>query len=167
MALAESPVHAALYWVGRTQEALAEYKWVAERADLVADQDASSLHILGWSLLCLGDYNRAAAYLSKAVALGYDELSALFDLGLNSLAAGQTAEAQETFAEAIRIIDRDMSDRQHGAAERALAHRGSTAVSLFDLQCSVAGGRFSASQQVDGIVAQLMQRLEALTLPAD
>ncbi|MCW2687391.1 MAG: hypothetical protein JWR37_2281 [Mycobacterium sp.] len=155
-----------LWWVGRTAEAMREYTWVAERADLIADDDAQGLHLLGWSLMCLGEHARAAGCLSKAVALGFDELSALFDLGVNSLAAGQMAEALGTFAEALSLVDRDLSG-QSASPERALAHRGSIAVAIYDLQSSVAGDRLPASDEVDGLVAQLTERLGRLSLPAE
>lgn len=155
-----------LWWVGRSDEAMREYTWVAERADDIAADDYGGLHVLGWSLMCLGQHARAAGCLSKAAALGFDELSALFDLGVNSLAAGQTAEAVGTFDEALALVDRDMSG-QSVAAERALAHRGSIAVAIYDLESAVERHRLTASPEVDRVVAELAERLNRLTLPTE
>jgi tetratricopeptide (TPR) repeat protein len=163
-----------LWWIGQNDEAMREYTWVAERAGAIADDDAQGLHILGWSLMCLGEHNRAAGCLSKAAALGFDELSALLDLGVNSLAAGQMAEADRTFDEALALVDRDMSEQvdrgnseRRTRSERALAHRGSIAVAIYDLQSSVERHRLPPSPEVDRVVAELATRLELLTLPVE
>ena len=153
-----------LWSVGRTDEAMEEYTWVADRADLVADNDKKGLHILGWSLMCLGQHERAATCLTKARELGFDELSVLFDFGVNSLAAGQMAEALDTYAEAMSMIARARTGRRNANAETALLQRGSIAMAIYDLQSSVTGGRLESSGEIDALVAELTRKLEALSL---
>jgi len=56
---------------------------------------------------------------------------------------------------------------QSVASERALAHRGSIAVAIYDLQSAVEPHRLKASPEVDRIVAELTERLNRLTLPTE
>jgi hypothetical protein len=60
--------------------------------------------------------------------------------------------------------------RRHVRAERSertLAHRGSIAVAVYDLQNSAERHRLPPSPEVDRVVAELTKALELLTLPAE
>jgi tetratricopeptide (TPR) repeat protein len=153
-----------LWVVGRAEEAGREYSWVADRAAEVADSDVAGLHSLGWALMCLGEHKLASRCLTKARALGYDQLSVLFDLGVNSLAAGQIAEGRDTYNEALSIIDRTRSSRHKVNAEVALLDRGSIAVAIYDLRTAVGGGRLHQSDEIEEVITKLVKRLSDLPL---
>jgi tetratricopeptide (TPR) repeat protein len=157
----------ALRDVGRTEEAMREYTWVADRADQVADSDVDGLHSLGWALMCLGKHKLASRCLSKAKGRGYDKLSVLFDLGLNSLAAGQVAEGQDTYDEALSVIDRVRSSRHKANSEMALLDRGSIAVAIYDLRTALEGGRVHQSDEIEEVITKLNERLSDLPLPPE
>jgi tetratricopeptide (TPR) repeat protein len=146
-----------------------EYTWVADRADEVADTDVDGLHSLGWALMSLGKHKLASRCLTKAKGLGYDRLSVLFDLGLNSLAAGQLAEGRDTYDEALSIIDRARSSRHKANAEMALLDRGSITVAIHDLRTAVEGKRLPPSDVVDEVIDKLDKLLSEppLTLPPE
>lgn len=154
----------ALWAAGRIDDAIPEFAWVAEREERVTDNDPHGLHNLGWSLLCLGKHRRAATCLTKARALGFDEISVLMDLGLNALVAGQTTEGIDTYDEALSMIDRARSGRRKNSGEAALLFRGSIAVAIYDLHTFLGTDRLEASPDIETVIGGLRGRLDALPL---
>lgn len=155
----------ALWAAGRIDDAIPEFEWVAEREERITDNDAHGLHNLGWSLLCLGKHRRAATCLTKARALGFDEISVLMDLGLNAMVAGQTTEGIDTYGEALSMIDRARSGRRKNSGEAALLFRGSIAVAIYDLETFLGTERLEASPEIETVIGSLHERLSALPLP--
>ena len=100
----------ALFRQGRARESLAAY----ERAGRVAPAAADDLKVIGLNFGLLGDYDRSAEYLGKALALDAENLEARYYLG-------RVYSTQNRFREAAREFRAVLArDPRHAKAQNNL-----------------------------------------------
>ncbi|MEV6349207.1 tetratricopeptide repeat protein [Actinoplanes sp. NPDC051851] len=144
-----------LWVLGRRQEAESGYEAVLEHLRGLARTDPVQDHEIGWCLYRLGRHPEANDALLRALSAIPDRAIALFDIGLNWLAAGESQRAADAYTKGFEVI----------AGRHLGRFRGILAVGARDIRNAIIGGQMRETDQV----RELIERLDtaAIAYPVD